>query len=500
MDERDKKFIDPQSTKKMNIQRDQFAPNETDMGATKKIGTITPNVQNTQKNKVKKRKAPAKKTSYAIFLVTTVFVGIVAAVFTFAMMFNEIFTEEGFSFGSSSASSNVPNVSPSPSPSPDDDIAAEQMPVAPGTITAIGLVQEINQNTNRMDIYVFEDSQMRSFFAEGHSALRDKFGIAMTFDGFRTGDVVEIAYFEGSTSIEIARISPQVFTYLNVFDVVIEPANQMLLIGARRYSYSPRTVVRYHGTEINITDISPVDVISVDTFDGQVVFVDVHRGNGNVFIPRNDLIIRGIVEIGNSVFTLLENDMNIPVAEGEHTVIVRGDNIEPLDATLTVTRGGTTNFSFDGLTLRDGSVTVNINDNLAMLTIDGRIHPTNQPVVLEFGTHSITVEREGFVPFNQDVTISAASPAQEITVVLEEIVLTRNVIIITSPPGARVYLDGTYMGIAPVGAYLEYRRYSLSLALDGFVDVSLDIWVTEETPVFSFPMVPDFSSPPIIFD
>jgi len=150
--------------------------------------------------------------------------------------------------------------------------------------------------------------------------------------------------------------------------------------------------------------------------------------------------------------------------------------------------------------LRQGSVTINIEDTLAILTIDGRNHPTNQPVVLDFGTYELSVEREGYIPFHQEITISATAPAQEMDVTLEEMILTRNVILITSPPGGRVYLDGAYVGMAPVGVYLEHRRYAVNLTLPGFVDVNLDIWVTEDTPVFSFPMVPDFSNPPIIFD
>jgi len=256
----------------------------------------------------------------------------------------------------------------------------------------------------------------------------------------------------------------------------------------------------YHGEPQQMSDLDPVDIVNIDTLDGKIVFVDILRSNGTVHVPQNDLIIRGRIEIGNSVFTMLDGAMNIAVAEGPHTVFIYGDNIEPFDTNINVTRGGTVTIDFAGLQLRSGSVTVSVDDSLAVLSIDGQNHPINSPIVLEFGTYSLTVERTGFIPFSQTVIISHTSPTHDINVTLEELVLTRNVIIITSPPGARVYLDGGFVGSAPVGVYLEYRRYGLNLSLPGFVDVGLDIWVTEDTPVFSFPMVPDFTAPPIIFD
>ena len=436
-------------------------------------------VRQVQKRKPPPKKPAPKKAHYAILLVTTVFVGVIAVVFVFAMMFNE------WSLGSNdSGPSQAAGTQNQQQAEPEAPVEQPPMELAPGNISIIGLVQEINPASRRIDLYIFEISQPRSFFVENHSILRDKFGNAITFAEFNLGDVVEIAHLEGTTVVETARVSAQVRTYRNIRDVVVDIENQMVLIGNSRYPFTQRTVVMYHGEPNSITDVSTVDIVTVDTFNGQVVFVDIHQGNGVIHIPENDMIIQGTVEVANTTFAGLEGEMEIRVPEGDHRVIIRGINIEDFQYELTVTRGGYATVNFDGLELLAGSLTVNVADPYVSLTIDGEVQLTNSMIMLEYGTYTVSVTRDGFVPFVQEVTIDSAN--HEITVVLEEIIRTQNLTLTTSPPGARMYLDGEYIGLSPVTLELELRRYSVTMALEGFVGGTTDIWVTEEQPIFSW--------------
>jgi len=183
-------------------------------------------------------------------------------------------------------------------------------------------------------------------------------------------------------------------------------------------------------------------------------------------------------------------DMDVRVPEGDHRVVIRGANIEPFMYDVSVERGQTTAINFNGLQLRAGALLVNIADEYAVLTVDGVTHPANEPISLEFGTHTVVVAREGFETYTREVEVD--SELVEISVALTEIIRTRNIMLLTAPPGARVYLDGDFMGTSPVAVTMEYRRYTLNLALAGYVGVGMDVWITEETDnVLLFPMVPD---------
>lgn len=491
--------MDNHQTKRVPIHREgvSYIPSSAghspdDLSSTRKIMTSTSAAGRKPSDKAKTgggvkkykkspppKKAP-KKTHYAVFLVTTVFVCALAAVFTFALLFSEIFSEDSSGNGPSLAQASPPPTDPTPPP------AADPAPAD----AAIGLIQEISHTSQRIDIYVFESSQRRSFFAESHSVLRDKFGNPITFGQFNTGDVVEIVY--SGTAIDDARLSPQVLTYHNIHDVVVDTESQVILIGNRRYSYSAQTIVMYHGQQVGIEDIDPVDIVSIDVFRSLdlVVFIDIHQGNGVINIPEESRIIQGIVEVGN-IFTALDEDgMEIRVPEGQRRVVVRGANIEPFEFEVTVTRGGNAHINFDDLVLLSGSLTVFVEDPYATLRIDGEYQLTNEVIMLDYGTYSISVTREGFIPFEAEVTIDSAN--HEITVSLEQFIQTRNVVINSSPQGARVYLDDEYMGVSPVSVELQFRRYTVTLALEGFIGVSPDIWVTDTSPaVHTFVLIPD---------
>jgi len=470
--------------------------NSDDIGQTRKISTAaardsiaraTKNPPRTQPKPgpQKKRYAP-KKAHYAILLVTTVFVSVILVVFVFAMMFNEWNLGDGIGNQNNQTAQN--GVAPPPV-EPEEPVEQEPLDLAPGNLSVIGLVQEINMITGGMDLYIMEDSLMRWFFVENHSTLRDKFGNTISFTDFNIGDVVEIVHMEDSTAIETARVSAQVRTFRNVRDVVVNTETNQLMIGNERFHFNQHTVVMYHGEPDDIEDISTVDIVTVNTFPDRngvhhVVFVDIHQGNGIIHIPENDMILQGTVEVANTTFAGLEGEMEIRVPEGSHRVTIRGINIEIFEYELTVTRGGSASVSLDGLELLSGSLTVNVEDPYVNLTIDGAVQLTNSMIMLDYGTYTVSVTRDGFTPFMQEVTIDSAN--HEITVVLEEIIRTQNVTLTTSPPGARMYVDGQYVGLSPVSIELELRRHSVTMALEGFVGGATDIWVTEDQPIFSW--------------
>ena len=518
MDERDTKG--PQDTRKVPIMRDgvgytpsgaddfdyDFDPDavasagpgiiaDDDMAKTRKI-TPAPvrkkEIPRPPKNRpkpspaVKKQvqRAP-KKTNYAIFLVTTVFVSVILVVFVFALMFDQW---EGFNFGGGqTAQAETPRqIEP--------EIPPEQPPmeVAPGNISLTGLVQNLNPISREIDLYLFENSEQRSFFAENHTTLRDKFDNPITFSQLSLGDVVEVALPEESANmvIDAARIRPRAGTFNNITDVIIDIENKTLMIGNARFPYCERTIVLYQGEPDNIEDISPTDRVSVDLFRDQndvmrVVFVDILQGNGIIHIPENDMILYGTVEVANTTFTALEGEMELRVPEGQHTVTIRGINIEDFQYQLTVTRGGSATVDFEGLELLAGSLTVYVEDPYVTFTIDGEVHLTNVMIMLDYGTYTISVTREGFTSFEQEVTIDSAN--HEITVVLEQIIRTQNVTLTTSPPGARMYLDGEYVGLSPITLELELNRwFNVTFALAGFVGGSTDIFNTEDQPIRSW--------------
>ncbi|MDR2166988.1 MAG: PEGA domain-containing protein [Clostridiales bacterium] len=430
----------------------------------------------------KPARMPAKRTNYAIILVTTVFVGVIAAVFVFATVLNSVLNDDG---GGNNVVVNRPGANGGGGEVEQPPYAT--VPTAPGSIGLTGLIREIR--TNRLDLYIFETSELRSFFVESSSNLRDRLGNLVTLPQFSIGDVVELSHAPSSNSIETAQLSAQVRSYRDITGVGVDDG--MLIIGNGRYILGDAPVVRYRGEIAAISDLDPIDIVTVGIFqDRHVTAIDISRSHGEIFIPQNETILGGIVEVGTTVFMpLAAEEMRLRVPAGENRVVIRGDNIQPLIFDINVNRGATIALNFDDLAYMSGLLTVRTDIEDAILYIGDRWHPVNEELLLDFGRHSLVVEAPGFLPHEQEVEIG--EEAVELTINLSPIVITRNVIIATTPPHVRVYIDDEFRGTTPLQIDLEVGRHSLTLERQGLIGTTTPINVTEATTTFSFMLTQD---------
>lgn len=490
---------DIENTRKMPIKKDGaiYTPSNfssTDIGQTKKISGINKELYGgppktskpTPKKYATTKKIQPKKTNYAIFLVTTVFVGVIGAVFMFALFFGQL-----------SDAADAPSPPPLAQEPNGTDSTFAALPTSTEESLVIGLVQNISTDARRLDLYLLEEGASRSFFAEGSTDMRNRFGDAMTFLEFRIGDVIELVYAQGSSTMQAVRISAQVVPYHNVRDILVDPVANVLQLANRRYTYTSQTIVHYNNEPISILNIDPIDIASVYVFDGQVVFVNIHQGHGIVEIPHNPYIISGVVEVSNIIHTALapEGTTQVTIPEGQHRVMIRGTNIEPFEYNVNLQRGQNVSISFDGLVLRAASVIISVEQPYAVVTIDDIVQPANEVMLMEYGEYTLRVELDGFEPFEQQIIID--QPSHSFHIALNEIINIRNVMIVTNPAAARIYIDGTYQGLSPINVSLEYGRYSITFAKEGYMGSNIDLWVNENMgPMFTIQLTPDTTFTP----
>ncbi|MCL2621324.1 MAG: PEGA domain-containing protein [Defluviitaleaceae bacterium] len=492
-------------TRKMPIQRDGVAyipgghalPPEAGDGKTKKISFVdatdndfepeqTP-VPTGPKMPPKKKVAPAKNTNYSVVMIAAVAVLGLAAVFVFATMFTGWLDSTSEPSSGGTVTGNAGNNLAGGELPPLEGIAPP--PTAPGSVTVTGLIRDIR--SNRLDIYVFDINEIRSFFIEPHSNLRDRVGSPATLPQFAMGDVVYINHAPTSNTAESAQLSAQIRHHRDITGITVED-NERLVIGNRRYDLGDNPIIRYSGQTISLSELDPIDLVTVATFqDNFVTSIEVHRSHGDVFIPANEEIQNGTVEVGTTVFSALgEGDLTVRVPSGQNRVVIRGENIEPLIFDVSVDRGGVSNLNFDGLEFRAGTLTINTDTENAILHIGDRWHPVNEAISLEFGEHELRLEAIGYHPVYQTLTIG--SEPQEITINLEVVARTRNAIITTSPSEVRIYLDDQFRGLTPLSIELELGRYSLTLEREGFLSTTTTIHITEDgNTIFSYILAPD---------
>ena len=106
------------------------------------------------------------------------------------------------------------------------------------------------------------------------------------------------------------------------------------------------------------------------------------------------------------------------------------------------------------------------------------------------GTHTVTVRKIRYDDYTTTVTVGAGKTTAVSAVLhlaARAEVQSAAVSVLSTPPGASVYIDGVYYGPAPVAADLEPATHSIRVSLPGYTDYALNVTVAagESLPVYA---------------
>ncbi|MCL2752526.1 MAG: PEGA domain-containing protein [Defluviitaleaceae bacterium] len=447
-------------------------PANADDANTRMVKT-TPSKSSTGKSSSKK--TPPKKTNYAIVMVTTVFVAVIAVVFVVVFLLRdwEPSGNNQNAGNQNSATNNNENINENTG---SDNIYTS---ADPNNASWTGLIQNITGN--RIDVFVFELNDTRSFFADGTSSLRDRLNNAVTITQFNVGDVIDITHPANSNNITTAIQSAETRFYREISGVIIDTDQNTLQIGSRQYNLQAQPIVQYRGTAVSALIIDPINVVTVGVFqDNYVTSINIHHSHGDITITSDEIIAGGIVEIETvgtgfrTVAPLEGEETTLRVLTGQNRISVRGEYIEPHTIETNVVQGANVTLSLDNLELRMGQLTVNTAVQDAIMFIGDRWFPVNEEIELPIGNHTIVIEAPGHQIFTQSVDITTTP--QTINASLTAVTLMRPITFATNPPDARLYIDGVFRGITPLTLDLELGRHTVTILRMGFLG-------TQPTPI-----------------
>lgn len=197
--------------------------------------------------------------------------------------------------------------------------------------------------------------------------------------------------------------------------------------------------------------------------------------------------------IVNSSLTGLRFDSNVGVVadlsspnEGVYRIIVR-----PWRQTITVTIAGYRQarftipaseprsviyYSVEPVKSDAGTlipVTIRVNQPDPLVFIDGQQVDVTQTIPLEAGTHQIRIEKVGFLTIDQQIEVSNDRPFLEFTM---QRLIERRVVIRSTPPGARVRVNGIERAeTTPTDFFMYPGEYGLELTLAGHRTISVPL-------------------------
>jgi len=331
----------------------------------------------------------------------------------------------------------------------------------------------------------------RSFNLADNVTISNRMGSAISFSQLRVGQIIDVSY-------DARFDTPQVTTIRENIDVLhrhsqtnilVNTANSTLSIGAGApLDFNSQTLVMSRGDIIPIGEILPTDIVSIFSL-GNTVWV-IHRDSSHGYLRLSDIgdITNGRITIGYMhALYLDEIDAPVLVLEGEHEVIVEGDNIETFTAFITIEHGRTLNFSLRDVEFTAAAVHFVISPANAAIYING-VRITGDSAELEFGEHTVLVEREGYISEERVIQVTEQNNSFIFELEAEPPPPppppVMNFGISSTPTNALVFINGELRGSTTLDLLLDPGTYNITLRRYGYLDYNYVLHLQEGQQVF----------------
>lgn len=341
---------------------------------------------------------------------------------------------------------------------------------------------------------------------DGTTRLYDKYGDAVSISQIEKGDIVDVTFLKSKKHLTTMQQSVNSWIYADVERYEVNPIRGEVAIGQETYKLTSNTQYLSEGAKIELMDLNPADTLTFQGIDNQILSVRVEKGHGYLRLEGDEKFVGGWIEVGQTIIQRITEDMLLVVPEGEYQVNIShkgGGGIK----SARIDRNQETVLDIADLEIPEpqtGTVLFSISPADAELYVDGTAVDASVPQTLEYGLHQLIARAEGYHSITQYIRVAQESLAFDLT--LEQVdagetpessdsessTLPTDTttdyykVYVDAPEGAEVYLDGSYVGIAPCSFWKVEGAHTIILRMAGHETRSYTIQVDNEEKDISF--------------
>ena len=356
----------------------------------------------------------------------------------------------------------------------------------------------------------------------GGTDVRDKYGEILPISGVKLGSVVDVVYDANRDKLLSLTISgnDKIQELREVSGAEIDYDADTIKFDNQTYNLGKNVCVFSDNREIGLNEICSEDQLTVWLYNSQVCSILVDLGHGYVKLSDYESYIGGTVEIGYDVIVPVTENMLLTVREGDCTLrISKGNDSGTKD--VTVVKNQEVNLSLKDIAIEPkqiGSVLFELTPSDAEVYIDGKKVNTEGAVEIVYGKHKIYIQANGYHSCSASFNVNYAYKVKKYT--LEEVdssketnsdtthtdagsgttqkpqedktteketnagattgKKTSNKITVSKPIGANVYLDGEYVGVAPISFTKVTGSHIITLSMSGYLSKSYTETFTDD--------------------
>lgn len=350
----------------------------------------------------------------------------------------------------------------------------------------------------------------------GGTDVRDKYGDLLSMSGVNLGSVVDIVYDANRNKLLSLAISgnDKIQELKEISGAGIDYDANIIRFDNQTYDLGKNVCAFSDNREIGLNEICSEDQLTVWLYNNQVCSIYVDLGHGYVRLSDYESYIGGTVEIGYDVIVPVTEDMLLTVREGDYTLRISKGN-DSGTKEVTVVKNQEVNLSLKDIAIEPketGSVLFEVTPSDAAVYIDGKRVNTEGAVDIVYGKHSIYIQAEGYHSYSASFNVNYAYKVKKYTLEKEDSKSgdssetgsnttpvtteattekssdtknttgkkTSNKVTVSKPIGANVYLDGEYVGVAPISFTKVTGSHIITLSMSGYLSKSYTETFTDD--------------------
>lgn len=397
------------------------------------------------------------------------------------------------------------------------------------------VVLSMDASNKAVSLINMDSGKQYTLYYDGTTYVKDKYEGPMTISQIKEGDIVDVMFLKGKKKLASIQKSPKAWVYDGVKNYDLAGANKTASIGSQTYSLPAGVVVLSDGRRMGTEEVVSQDEVTISGIDHKIYSVKVDRGHGYLRLKNDQPLLGGWIEVGNRVIRQITEDMLITVPEGSYQVVLDNNGIGCVKE-ITVERDKEVLLDVGDVEIAEdktGIILFEVTPASAKISVDGKPVEAGTAVELRYGIHQVVVEASGYDTLTKYIQVGSERAAISFTLeetrksnnrdssvsgnnaqripwqdtfdsvsrnsvskndlsTLSQNALTtsnNNKVYVDSPKGVEVYLDGNYVGVAPVRFTKSPGRHEITLKKTGYKTKSYAIYLEnnkrDETYSFS---------------
>lgn len=280
----------------------------------------------------------------------------------------------------------------------------------------------ITQMDTQADIITFYNMQSKrtvSYTYTGGTCFYDKFKELTTQEAMEIGSIVQIETSNVTNALTKVTISDQIWEKDEVSDYTFDTQNDVLTIEGKHYAYSDDTKYFSDDGEITFDQLAQKDVLRIFGKEKQILAVTVVTGHGTLTLTNTKNFDQGWLGLytdGKTSYYQIKDNIKIELPQGEYQ-LTASNNGYGAESNITITRNETTSVDLEQIkseTPKNCMITFQTSEPTATLYLDGRRVDMTQPVEVQYGTHSLTANADGYDTWSRKLVVNSPQATIEV--------------------------------------------------------------------------------------